>query len=147
MMGIVMKKVSLSIAAVTVAAMGIGSASAADLPAKVYTKAPAPVVVSPWDVAFGAAITNNYVFRGISQSNRNASVSAYFEPRYNLTPDLQLYAGVARLLKSTSTAVSARPSALSLSTSVSGATSIRVDSASTMLPAAAWSARSAPTRL
>lgn len=95
MMGIVMKKVSLSIAAVAVAAMGIGSASAADLPAKVYTKAPAPVVVSPWDVAFGAAITNNYVFRGISQSNRNASVSAYFEPRYNLTPDLQLYAGVA----------------------------------------------------
>ncbi|EKS35306.1 hypothetical protein HMPREF9696_02578 [Afipia clevelandensis ATCC 49720] len=95
MMGIVMKKVSLSIAAVAVAAMGIGSASAADLPAKMYTKAPPPVVVSPWDVAFGAAITNNYVFRGISQSNRGASVSAYFEPRYNITPDLQLYAGVA----------------------------------------------------
>ena len=95
MMGIVMKKVSLSIAAVTVAAMGMGSAFAADLPAKMYTKAAPPVVVSPWDVAFGAAITNNYVFRGISQSNRNASVSAYFEPRYNINPDLQLYVGVA----------------------------------------------------
>lgn len=95
MMGIVMKKVSLSIAAVAVAAMGIGSASAADLPAKVYTKAPPVAVVSPWDVAFGAAITNNYVFRGISQSNRAGSVSAYFEPRYNINPDLQLYAGVA----------------------------------------------------
>jgi len=95
MMGIVMKKVSLSIAAVAVAAMGIGSASAADLPAKMYTKAPPPVVVSPWDVAFGSAITNNYVFRGVSQSNRNASVSAYFEPRYNVTPDVQLYVGVA----------------------------------------------------
>jgi hypothetical protein len=92
MMGIVMKKVSLSIAAVAVA-MGLGSASAADL-GKVYKKAPAPVIVSPWDVAFGASITNNYVFRGISQSNRNGSVAAYFEPRYNITPDLQLYAGV-----------------------------------------------------
>lgn len=93
MMGIVMKKVSLPIAAVAIA-MGLGSASAADL-GKVYTKAPPPVVVvSPWDVAFGASITNNYVFRGVSQSNRNASVAAYFEPRYNITPDLQLYAGV-----------------------------------------------------
>ena len=93
MMGIVMKKVSLSIAAVAVA-MGLGSASAADL-GKVYTKAPAPVVVSPWDVAFGASIMSNYVFRGITQSNKNGSVAAYFEPRYNINPNLQLYAGVA----------------------------------------------------
>ncbi len=93
MMGIVMKKVSLSIAAVTVA-MGLGSASAADL-GKVYTKAPAPIVVSPWDVAFGASLASNYVFRGITQSNKNASVAAYFEPRYNINPNLQLYAGVA----------------------------------------------------
>lgn len=91
MMGIVMKKVSLSVAAVTVA-MGLGSASAADL-GKVYTKAPAPVVVSPWDVAFGASIMSNYVFRGVTQSNKNASVSAYFEPRYNINPNLQLYVG------------------------------------------------------
>ncbi|MES2601683.1 MAG: TorF family putative porin [Pseudomonadota bacterium] len=88
-----MKKVSLSIAAVTVA-MGLGSASAADL-GRVYTKAPAPIVVSPWDVAFGASIMSNYVFRGITQSNKNASVAAYFEPRYNINPNLQLYAGVA----------------------------------------------------
>lgn len=88
-----MKKAGLSVVALV--ALGLGSASAADL-GKVYTKAPPPApVVSPWDVAFGAAITNNYVFRGVSQSNRNASVSAYFEPRYNITPDLQLYAGVA----------------------------------------------------
>ena len=96
MMGIVMKKVSLSIAAVTVAAMGLGSAaSAADLPAKVYKKAAPIEVVSPWDVAFGAAVMSNYVFRGVTQSNKNASVSAYFEPRYNINPNLQLYAGVA----------------------------------------------------
>jgi len=71
MMGIVMKKVSLSVAAVTVA-MGLGSASAADL-GKVYTKAPAPVVVSPWDVAFGASIMSNYVFRGVTQSDGQPS--------------------------------------------------------------------------
>jgi hypothetical protein len=88
-----MRKAGLSAAALV--ALGLGSASAADL-GKVYTKAPPPApVVSPWDVAFGAAVTNNYVFRGISQSNRNASASAYFEPRYNITPDLQIYAGVA----------------------------------------------------
>ena len=72
------------------------AASAADLPAKVYTKAPPAVAAfDPWDVAFGAAITNNYVFRGVSQSNREASVSGYFEPRFNVTKDLQLYVGAA----------------------------------------------------
>lgn len=92
-MGIVMKKI-LSIAAVL--ALGVGSAQAADLRAKVYTKAPPPpVVVSPWDVAFGAAISSDYRFRGITQSNREASVFAYFEPRYNINENLQLYAGVA----------------------------------------------------
>ena len=49
----------------------------------------------PWDIAFGAAIANDYVFRGITQSNHKPSVAAYFEPRYNITKDLQLYAGVA----------------------------------------------------
>jgi len=92
-MGIVMKKAGLSVAALV--ALGVGSASAADL-GKVYTKAPPPAAAVPsWDVAFGAAVMNNYVFRGVSQSNRNGSVAAYFEPRYNITPDLQLYAGVA----------------------------------------------------
>jgi hypothetical protein len=92
MMGIVMKKVSLSVAAIV--AMGVGSASAADL-GKVYTKAPPPVVeaVSPWDVAFGAAIMSDYVFRGVTQSNHKPSVTAYFEPRYNVNKDLQLYVG------------------------------------------------------
>lgn len=92
MMGIVMKKVSLSIAAVAVAAMGLGSASAADL-GKVYTKAPPVAVVSPWDIAFGSAIMSDYIFRGVTQSNHKPSVTAYFEPRYNINPNLQLYVG------------------------------------------------------
>ena len=41
------------------------------------------------------AITSDYIFRGITQSNHKPSVNAYFEPRYNVTPYLQLYAGVA----------------------------------------------------
>jgi uncharacterized protein (TIGR02001 family) len=58
-------------------------------------KAPPPVAFDPWDIAFGSALMNDYVFRGITQSNHKASVAAYFEPRYNVTKDLQLYVGVA----------------------------------------------------
>ena len=35
------------------------------------------------------------MFRGVTQSNHKPSVAAYFEPRYNVTKDLQLYVGVA----------------------------------------------------
>jgi hypothetical protein len=92
-MGIVMNKSLVSVAALL--AIGVGSASAADLPAKVYTKAPPIVAVSPWDIAFGSSITNDYIFRGITQSNHKPSVSAYFEPRYNVNPNLQLYIGTS----------------------------------------------------
>jgi hypothetical protein len=92
-MGNVMKKTILSVAAVL--AIGAGSASAADLPAKVYKKAPPVVAFDPWDVAFGSAIMNDYIFRGITQSNHKPSVAAYFEPRYNVTKDVQLYIGTS----------------------------------------------------
>jgi uncharacterized protein (TIGR02001 family) len=85
-----MKKIVLS----TIAAIGLStSALAADLPVKAR-----PVVAAPpsaWDIAFGAAIMNDYIFRGITQSNRKPSVAAYFEPRYNLNADWQLYVGIA----------------------------------------------------
>lgn len=68
-------------------------AFAADVVLPIKAPPPAPAYVSPWDFAFGAAITSDYRFRGIAQSNRQPSVSAYFEPRYNVTPDLQLYIG------------------------------------------------------
>ncbi len=89
-MGIAMKKFGLAIAAAVT--LG-GSAYAADMRMPVKAVAP-PVIVSPWDFAFGASITNDYRFRGISQSNRRPSVAAYFEPRYNVSDTLQLYAGV-----------------------------------------------------
>jgi uncharacterized protein Gcw-chp len=54
-----------------------------------------PEAPNPWDVAFGAGVTSDYIFRGITQSNHKPSVAAYFEPRYNVTKDLQYYVGVA----------------------------------------------------
>src|SRR5580698_6280227 len=71
-----------------------GSAFAADMPLKAV-KAPPPAAFDPWAIAFGAGVMNDYIFRGITQSNHNASVTAYFEPRYNVTKDLQLYIGTS----------------------------------------------------
>ena len=88
-----MKSVLPAAAAVAVSLLGAQAAVAADLPAKVFTKAPAVVAFDPWDVAFGAGVMNDYVFRGITQSNHRPSVTAYFEPRYNVTKDLQFYVG------------------------------------------------------
>jgi uncharacterized protein (TIGR02001 family) len=71
-----------------------GTAQAADLGA--MRAAPvAPVVVSPWDFAIGAALKSDYNFRGVSQSDRAPAVSGYGELRYNFTDTLQAYAGVA----------------------------------------------------
>src|SRR3954462_15365465 len=86
-----MKK--LTITAVAAFALATGSASAADLVTKAKP-APAPEP-SAWDLAFGSAIASDYVFRGITQSNHKPSVAAYFEPRYNINKDTQLYIGLA----------------------------------------------------
>jgi Bacterial protein of unknown function (Gcw_chp) len=90
-MGTVMKKIVLAAAAL---AMAAGSALAADMPVKAL-KAPPPVAFDPWDFAFGAGIMSDYIFRGVTQSNHKPSVTAYFEPRYNFTKDLQGYIGVS----------------------------------------------------
>jgi len=90
-MGIVMKKLVLATA---VLAMTAGSALAADMAVKAV-KAPPPPAFEPWDIAFGSALMNDYIFRGITQSNHKPSVAAYFEPRYNINKDVQLYIGVA----------------------------------------------------
>ncbi len=90
-MGIVMKKLALL---ATALAMVSGSAFAADMAVKAV-KAPPPAAFDPWDIAFGSAIMSDYVFRGVTQSNHKASVAAYFEPRYNVTKDVQLYVGLS----------------------------------------------------
>src|SRR5258705_14010815 len=85
-----MKK--FTIAAVAAFALVTGAASAADLPVK------ARPIVAPdppaWDLAFGSAIASDYIFRGVTQSAHRPSVAAYFEPRYNINKDFQLYAGL-----------------------------------------------------
>ena len=89
-----MKKVVLSV----VAALAVSAAApafAADLAVKAPPVAAPAAAPSPWDIAFGAAIMSDYIFRGISQSNLKPSVAAYFEPRYNITKDLQLYVGLS----------------------------------------------------
>src|ERR1700682_4283442 len=86
-----MKKMVLVAA---VLAMTAGSSFAADMAVKAL-KAPPPAPFDPWDLAFGSAIMNDYIFRGVTQSNHKPSVAAYFEPRYNVNKDLQLYLGVA----------------------------------------------------
>jgi len=78
----------------TALAMVSGSALAADLPLKAV-KAPPPAAFDPWDIAFGSAVMNDYIFRGVTQSNHMPSVTAYFEPRYNVNKDLQLYIGTS----------------------------------------------------
>jgi len=86
-----MQKIVLS--ALAALAMSAAPTFAGDLPvkaAKVAVAAP-----SPWDIAFGSAIVSDYVFRGVTQSNHKPSVSAYIEPRYNVSANLQLYAGIA----------------------------------------------------
>lgn len=88
-----MKKIVMSV----VAALAVSAAApaiAADMPAKAV-KAPVVVAPSPWDIAFGAAVMNDYIFRGITQSGHKPSVAAYFEPRYNILSNVQLYAGIA----------------------------------------------------
>jgi Bacterial protein of unknown function (Gcw_chp) len=88
-----MNKVVLSLAA-AFAVSAIAPAFAADVPAKAPKVAPAPPP-SPWDIAFGAGIMNDYIFRGVTQSGHKPSVAAYFEPRYNIAPNWQLYAGIS----------------------------------------------------
>src|SRR5262249_30398236 len=86
-----MKKIALL---ATALAMVAGSAMAADMAVKAV-KAPPPAPFDPWDVAFGSAIMSDYVFRGVTLSNHQPSVTAYFEPRYNVNKDLQLYIGTS----------------------------------------------------
>jgi len=86
-----MKRLALSVTAALLLSTGL--AAAADMPVKA-APAPAAAPVSPWDIAFGGAIMSDYNFRGISQSDRGPSLTAYFEPRFKIVPNIELYAGI-----------------------------------------------------
>jgi uncharacterized protein (TIGR02001 family) len=89
-----MKKFALP-AAIALALLSV-PALAADLGSKkMIVKAPPAPPPSPWEIAVGAALMTDYNFRGISQSDRGPSATAYVEPRFNFSKDLQFYVGVA----------------------------------------------------
>ena len=48
---------------------------------------------SSWDITFGGSLMSDYNIRGISQSARKPSLAGNFEPRYNISSNLQLYVG------------------------------------------------------
>jgi uncharacterized protein (TIGR02001 family) len=83
------------LAAGIVVLLATGSASGADIVTKERAAPAISPAPSPWDLAFGGALMSDYVFRGITQSDHGPAVTAYFEPRYNINPNLQLYAGIA----------------------------------------------------
>src|SRR5277367_6520395 len=85
-----MMRVALSL----VLAAGMAtSAMAADM----ATKAPPapPPAPSPWDVAITAALMNDYIFRGVTQSAHKPSTQAGFEARYNFNSSWQGYVGLS----------------------------------------------------
>lgn len=87
-----MKKVVLSAALL---AASIAPALSADLVKKSAAPvAAAPAAPPPWDIAFGGAISTDYNFRGVSQSDKGPSAGAYIEPQFN-TAWGQFYVGVA----------------------------------------------------
>jgi uncharacterized protein (TIGR02001 family) len=83
-----------TLASAAMLALGLSTSAvlAADLAVKAPPAAPASAP-SPWDLAFGGAMMNDYIFRGISQSALQPSLYAYSELRYNATSSLQFYYG------------------------------------------------------
>jgi uncharacterized protein (TIGR02001 family) len=69
-------------------AFSASSAMAADV-AVPAAPAPQPAAASAFDVAFGAILTSDFIYRGFSISDRGPSVGAYVVPRYEW-----LYAGL-----------------------------------------------------
>jgi len=86
-----MKKLIALVVAASATGVLVRAAMAADV--KIVPQAPS-LSPSPWDIALGLAFVSDYNFRGITQSNHKPSVWASFEPRYNITKDLQVYVGI-----------------------------------------------------
>jgi hypothetical protein len=92
-----MKKVGLSV----IAALAVAASAAPSFAADVAVRAPKAALPPPpppymLDIAVGGVVMSDYLFRGISQSNRAPSGGAYFEPDLT-TPIGTFYAGIAGL--------------------------------------------------
>jgi len=90
-----MKKVVLSVVAAL--ALSAAPAFAADMAVKAPKVAPpAAAPAYALDIAVGGVVMSDYIFRGISQSNKGPSAGAYFEPDLT-TPIGTFYVGIAGL--------------------------------------------------
>lgn len=67
-------------------------AAAADLASPALAPTPAPAV-SMFDFAAGGKLMSDYNFRGVSQSDRKPSGTAYVEGRFNANETFQFYVG------------------------------------------------------
>ena len=85
---------SLKHTAFTAGLLAAAPAFAADLPKKSAAAAPPVAAVSMFDFALGGKLMSDYNFRGISQSDRKPSGTAYAEGRVNFNETFQGYAGV-----------------------------------------------------
>jgi uncharacterized protein (TIGR02001 family) len=90
-------KTKVAILGAATIALWTGSALAADAP--VIGKAPMMKAAAPppppaFELAYGASVSTDYNFRGVSQSNRDWSFGGYLEARVN-NPAGQWYLGVA----------------------------------------------------
>jgi hypothetical protein len=83
-----------ALAHLALATMVVGVSSPAPRAADLLNKT-APGPPSPWDLAFGSALMNDYNFRGISASARGPSLTVYLEPRYKPDPTIEFYIGLA----------------------------------------------------
>jgi uncharacterized protein (TIGR02001 family) len=88
-----MKKSVLSVVAALAVAGSASPVFAADVAVK-GPAAPPPPPAYMLDVAVGGVVMSDYLFRGISQSNKAPSGGAYFEPDLT-TPIGTFYAGIA----------------------------------------------------
>jgi uncharacterized protein (TIGR02001 family) len=91
-----MKKVGLSVIAALAVAASAAPSFAADVAVKASKATPPPPPPYMLDVAVGGVVMSDYLFRGISQSNRAPSGGAYFEPDLT-TPIGTFYVGIAAL--------------------------------------------------
>jgi uncharacterized protein (TIGR02001 family) len=89
-----MKKVVLSAIAALAVTVSAAPSFAADVAVRRAAAAPPPPPPFMLDVAVGGAVMSDYLFRGITQSNKAPSGGAYFEPDLT-TPIGVFYAGIA----------------------------------------------------
>jgi uncharacterized protein (TIGR02001 family) len=73
-----MNKIVLSVVGAIAAATSMAPALAEDMAVKAAKAVPPPRYML--DVAVGGSVTTDYIFRGITQSNKGASGGAYVEP-------------------------------------------------------------------